>query len=162
MEKVQSNHAGTISIIAFVVAVGVSLSYYQFIYVSEANKKPILPVEILQPSESVKVSIAPGAYLASNSDSFVPKQVRGVLGISNKVVWTNADTVAHTVTSDNGYIDKINGSFNSLDQQEQLPGGFLTKGNTFDFTFTQAGEYAYHCEPHPYMTGVVNIAENFS
>ncbi|MDQ3838537.1 MAG: plastocyanin/azurin family copper-binding protein [Thermoproteota archaeon] len=23
--------------------------------------------------------------------------------------------------------------------------------------FTEAGEYAYHCEPHPWMTGKVTV-----
>ncbi|MGH9877341.1 MAG: cupredoxin domain-containing protein, partial [Nitrososphaerales archaeon] len=162
MEKVQTSHAGGISMIAFVVALGVSLGYYQFVYVPEANKRPIVPEEILNPAGKVDVKIVPGSSLDTNGKFFVPVEVRGVLGLSNKVVWNNTDTVAHTVTSDNNYVDKINGPFDSLQQQEKLPGGFLKEGQTFDFTFTQAGEYPYHCVPHPHMTGVVTIVENFA
>lgn len=58
-----------------------------------------------------------------------------------KVTWTNNDTVAHTVTSDNG-------TFSSSQIQ---PGG------TFEFTFTKAGEYSYHCSIHPMMTAKVVV-----
>jgi hypothetical protein len=34
------NHAGGISVIAFVVAVAISMGYYQFVYIPEANAKP--------------------------------------------------------------------------------------------------------------------------
>ena len=37
------NQAAGISIIAFIVAVGVSMGYYQFVYLPQANAKPILP-----------------------------------------------------------------------------------------------------------------------
>lgn len=159
------NHAGGISMIAFVVALAVSMGYYQFIYVPQANAKPQLPKEILEPPEVTPIAIAEGSALATNPEFFVPKEgagVRGVLGISNKVVWTNEDTVPHTVTSDDGYVDKINGPFNSLEQKKKLPGGFLLEGQTFDFTFTRAGEYRYHCEPHPHMQGLIEIVENFA
>jgi plastocyanin len=78
------------------------------------------------------------------------------------VVWENQDTVPHTVTSDDGYIDQINGPFNSLEQQELIPGGFLKEGQTFAFVFTKVGNYPYHCEPHPWMQGSIEVVENFA
>lgn len=159
------NHAGGISMVAFVVALAVSMGYYQFIYVPQADAKPQLPKEILEPPDVTPIAIAEGSSLEANPEFFVPKDgqgVRGVLGISNRVVWTNEDTVAHTVTSDDGYVDKINGAFDSLKQKERLKGGYLLEGQTFDFTFTRAGEYRYHCEPHPHMQGLIEIVENFA
>jgi amicyanin len=58
-----------------------------------------------------------------------------------KVVWTNQDTVSHTITNDS----KIFGS------------GFLAKGNTYEFTFDQPGTYDYHCTPHPFMRGKIIV-----
>jgi plastocyanin len=74
------------------------------------------------------------------------------------VVWTNTDVTGHTVTTDNGYVDKINGDFDSIKQL----GSVIPPGGTFDFTFTEVGEYPYHCEPHPHMQGSVEIVENFA
>jgi plastocyanin len=157
-----ANHAGGISIMAFVVAIAVSMGYYQFMYIPQANAKPILPEIVLNPPDNTKISIAEGASLPTNGKFFVPKDVRGVIGVSNHIVWTNTDTTAHTVTSDTDFVDRVNGPFDSLKQQVSIPGGYLLPGKTFEFTFTAVGDYAYHCVPHPHMQGKVEIVENFS
>lgn len=163
MEPLIENQAGGISIIAFVIAIAVSIGYYQFVYVPEATAKPILPDEVLNPAESINIDIAEGSTLETNENFFVKKEVRAVLGISNRIVWTNNDPSPHTVTSDEPkYVDKINGPFNSLEQQESIPGGYLLPGKTFEFTFTATGKYPYHCEPHPWMQGTIEVVENFS
>src|SRR5919204_3547874 len=149
------NHAGGISVITFVVAVAVSMGYYQFVYIPQANAKPTLPEEVLKPPQTIQVKIAQGASLPTNGQFFVPKEAHANLGVSNKVVWTNTDITGHSVTSDNGYVDVINGDFNSIKQQNTL----IMPGKTFEFTFTKVGDYPYHCEPHPHMKGVVSIAE---
>lgn len=158
MEKLRENHAGGISVIAFVVAVIVSLFYYQFIYVPESNRKPIIPEEFLNPPQSMKVKIVEGSAQESQTRNFEPKNVRGIIGLSNKIIWTNEDSVPHIVTSDDEYTDIINGKFDSLATDV----GFLEQGETFEFTFTKVGEYPYHCEPHPWMKGKITIVENFS
>jgi plastocyanin len=152
------NHAAGISVMTFVVAVAVSMGYYQFVYIPQANAKPTLPEEVLNPPEVTEVSIAEGSSLESNGQFFVPKDVRGTIGISNKVVWTNTDVTGHTVTTDDGYVDLISGDFNSI---EQL-GAILMPGETFEFTFTEVGLYPYHCEPHPWMQASVEIVESFA
>jgi plastocyanin len=152
------NHAGGISVIAFIVAVAISMGYYQFVYIPQATAKPTLPEEVLNPPEVTEVSIAEGSSLPTNGQFFVPKEVRGTIGISNKVVWTNGDVTGHTVTTDNGYVDIINGDFDSTQQL----GAIIMPGETFEFTFTEVGEYPYHCEPHPHMQGSVEIVESFA
>jgi YVTN family beta-propeller protein len=57
------------------------------------------------------------------------------------VAWTNADSVAHTVTSDTGVWDS----------------GDVAPGASFSFTFNQPGTYAYHCMHHPYMKGEIVV-----
>jgi plastocyanin len=148
------NHAAGISIIAFIVATGVSLGYYQFVYIPQANAKPQLPPAVLKPPQTTAVKILVGSSQPSQTKNFEPKQAQANLGVSNKVVWTNIDAVPHSVTSDNGYKDKISGSFNSIDTI-----GLIPPKQTFEFTFTTEGEYPYHCEPHPWMTGKVTIGK---
>ena len=147
------NNAAGISIIAFIVAVSVSIGYYQFVYVPQANAKPQLPAEILNPPQTTNVVIVPGSSNPAQTKNFTPKEADGSLGLSNKVVWKNTDAVAHSVTSDADYKDQINGPFNSIAKI-----GLVPPGKTFEFTFTKDGEYRYHCEPHPWMQAVVKIS----
>jgi plastocyanin len=151
-----NNNAAGISIIAFIIAVAASMTYYQFVYTKEANAKPQLAEEVLNPPDNVKVSIMEGSSQPSQQKNFEPKEARGTLGINNKVIWTNLDTTAHSVTTDTQYTDQINGPFNSIDSI-----GLIPPQKTFEFTFTKDGEYAYHCEPHPWMTGKVVIVKSF-
>ena len=151
-----NNQAAGISIVAFIIAVTASMAYYQFVYTKEANAKPQIPAEVLNPPDSVKVYILQGSSQPSQQKNFEPKEARGTLGINNKIIWTNTDTTAHSVTSDNQYKDQINGPFNSIDSI-----GLVLPQKTFEFTFTKDGEYAYHCEPHPWMTGKVIIVKSF-
>ena len=151
-----NNNAAGISIVAFIIAVTASMAYYQFVYTKEANAKPQLPKEVLNPAESGKVSIIAGSSQPSQQKNFEPKEIRGTLGLNNKIIWTNVDTTAHSVTSDNQYKDQINGPFNSIDSV-----GLVLPQKTYEFTFTQDGEYPYHCEPHPWMTGKVVIVKSF-
>jgi plastocyanin len=152
------NHAAGISVITFVVAVAVSMGYYQFVYIPQASAKPTLPEEVLNPADVTEVTIAEGASLPTNGQFFVPKEARGTIGVSNKVVWTNTDITGHTVTTDDGYTDLINGVFDSTQQL----GSLVMPGKTFEFTFTEVGQHAYHCEPHPHMQGSIEIVENFA
>lgn len=63
-----------------------------------------------------------------------------------KVTWTNEDSVSHTVTADNPSSDAP-------------ASGNIAKGQSYSFTFTKAGTYAYHCTPHPYMKATVIVTE---
>ena len=58
------------------------------------------------------------------------------------VIWTNRDSVRHTVTSDSG---------NELDSE------LLSQSGSYSHTFAQTGTYDYHCKPHPYMTGTIIV-----
>jgi plastocyanin len=149
-----TNNVAGISIMAFVVSVAISVGYYQFVYIPQATATPVVPEEVLNPAESVEISISVGSSQPSQTQNFVPKEMEGALGVSNKFVWTNKDSVPHTVTSDTGYVDPVNGAFNSMDTI-----GLIPANEQFEFTFTEVGEYPYHCEPHPWMTGKVTVSE---
>jgi plastocyanin len=159
-----SHTTAGISLIGFIVVVAVSLSYYQFMYVSQVNSKPTFSNSILSPQETIKVTMVEDAYLESSPIHFKPQEVRAMLGVSNKIEWTNYDTVSHTVTTDSPqYVDIVNGKFDSLAHPEQTgSNGLIKPGETWSFTFTKVGEFPYHCDPHPYMKGTVTVVENFS
>lgn len=71
---------------------------------------------------------------------FVPRQVTVAPG--TRVSWVNCGPAdAHTSTSDNGV-------WNS---PLLAPGGVYTR------TFGQAGAFAYHCAPHPFMVGTITV-----
>lgn len=60
------------------------------------------------------------------------------------VTWVNCDEAgqpSHTSTADAG-------AWNSPT---------LASGEAFSHTFDQAGDFAYHCEPHPFMTGAIVV-----
>lgn len=72
--------------------------------------------------------------------------------MGDKVVWKNADTAAHTVTSGTP-TDGPDGIFDS---------GLFAPGKSFPFTFKEKGIYPYYCLVHPWMTGTVFVTEGFS
>ena len=63
------------------------------------------------------------------------------VAVGTTVVVTNDDGTAHTWTA-------LDGTFDS---------GTLAQGDTFEFTFTAPGEFAYQCSFHPSMTGTIVV-----
>ena len=87
--------------------------------------------EQTQAAETLHVSI--------KSFKFLPADIN--VNIGDTVVWTNEDSAAHTVESNDG----------TLESDE------LSKGDTYRFTFTKAGKYSYICGIHPSMKGSVTV-----
>lgn len=73
--------------------------------------------------------------------SFIPDPISITVGDS--VTWTNEDGFAHTVTADDDSFDS----------------GNLDGGATFEQSFDEAGEFAYHCNIHPQMAGTVSVSD---
>ena len=61
--------------------------------------------------------------------------------VGTTVVVRNDDSAGHTWTADDGAFDS----------------GNIDGGGTFEFTFTEAGTFAFHCEMHPAMTGTITV-----
>jgi plastocyanin len=141
-----------VSLTTFVVAGIASLVYYQYYYIPTVNRKPHVPQSILAPPSATNVAILQGSSLESQKENFFPKEVRVSLGSDNKVIWKNNDSTYHSVTSDTDHVDPINGKFDSTTTI-----GLVPPGQTYSFTFTEAGTYHYHCVPHPWMTGTVTV-----
>lgn len=157
MERSQHSSIGGLTIIFFIIAIAISFAFYQFVFIKEINLKPSVPETVANPPEILKLAIAEGAGLPTNPIFFDPADARATLGVDNKVSWENHDTTSHTVTTDDDYTDPLSGKFDSMDTI-----GLVSPGNSFEFVFTEEGEYPYHCEPHPWMTGKVTIVKNFS
>jgi plastocyanin len=90
------------------------------------------------------VSIVPGSS-SLTTDAFQPNPIQ--VGVGDTVTWTNDDAQPHTATS--GQNATPDGRFDS---------GIMAPGATFDFTFTEAGNYPYFCMLHPNMVGTVSVS----
>jgi plastocyanin len=84
---------------------------------------------------------APKAIVHIDRFVFSPRDIEITVGA--RVVWSNDDGAAHTVTAD----DK---SFDS---------GQLTFSEKFGHTFEQPGTYTYYCAFHANMTGKVTVSK---
>ena len=78
--------------------------------------------------------------ISISGTSFSPKSLSVTVGTT--VTWTNKEAITHTVTSDTGLFDS----------------GDITNGQTYKYTFTTAGTYAYHCTHHAGMTGTIIVS----
>jgi plastocyanin len=108
------------------------------------------PHDVMPMTDAGSAAGAGSSVAAASTDSvaarvemrqvaFSPREVH--IHPGQTVEWTNRDPTVHTVTADDG-------SWGS-----QL----LAEGKTFSHRFDKPGRYAYHCLPHPMMTGVVVV-----
>jgi plastocyanin len=72
---------------------------------------------------------------------FGPKRIE--ISAGGTVTWTNNDPLVHTITADDGSWDS----------------GPIEPGKSWSRTFTQPGEYAFHCTPHPFMKAVIVVRQ---
>ena len=82
---------------------------------------------------------AGGATLEMRQMAFWPQRLEITAGTT--VAWTNKDPLVHTVTATDGSWDS----------------GDIKPDATWRRTFDRPGTYAFHCTPHPFMTGVVVV-----
>ena len=78
-----------------------------------------------------------------NASHFVPATITAKVG--QKITWTNNDSVAHTVTKQQG----VSG-----------PGpasGTVNPGSIYSFTPTKAGKIPYFCQIHPNQKGTIVV-----
>ena len=110
-------------------------------------EQPEAPTEVTGPK--VEITILEGASV-EGAPAFGPAEITVEKG--SIIVWTNEDSVAHTVTS--GGVDDPNfgALFDSLAIKVQ--GTF-----SLDTSKLELREYQYFCTFHPYMRGKFTVAE---
>jgi len=75
--------------------------------------------------------------------AFTPAEITIKKGMA--VTWQNQDSAPHVIVSDSG-----------------LPGlqsAKLENGGSYTYIFYKVGDWAYHCQIHPNMKGVVKVVE---
>jgi plastocyanin len=93
-----------------------------------------LAVQPTQASQS-NPTIAPaqsGNDVAITLSNFAFDPSSLTVKVGTTVTWTNQDSASHNVVADN----------------EEFKSDTLSKGDTFSFTFTKEGTYAYYCSFH--------------
>jgi len=96
-----------------------------------------------------KVSVELDASERSSGKGFSPQEI--VVSVGTTVVWTNKDTVGHTIISGNASDTNAGTIFDT--------GPRWPAGAKFEHTFDTVGEFQYFCTIYPWMTGKVIVAE---
>lgn len=94
---------------------------------------------LLVAASIVNPALAATVEVKIDNFTFNPQQVRVKAG--DTVVWTNADDIPHTVTS----------------QTMVFRSKALDTDDKFSFTFATAGSFPYFCSLHPHMTGTIVV-----
>ena len=129
-----------ITILAVVFIIG-------FVSYSLFSKKTEAPAEVTNNminNPVVESNTQTNQEVAININNFVFNPATLKIKVGTKVTWTNGDSAPHTITSDTGTV---------------LNSPNLAKGESFSFTFTDVGTFAYHCAVHPMMKGNI-VVEN--
>ena len=91
------------------------------------------------PSDATPVT---GNTVTIENFAFQPANLQVTVGAT--VTWTNKDTAPHTVTFQDSSLKSS---------------GILRQGDTYSYTFTKVGAFAYYCDLHRYMTAQVIVTQ---
>jgi plastocyanin len=97
------------------------------------------------------VSIVPGSATLSEG-GYDPDPVE--ISVGDTVRWTNDDSTPHTITSGGPDDPDAGQEFDSSPNLNPL----LAPGDTFEHTFTEAGEFPYYCQLHPNLVGTIIVS----
>lgn len=100
---------------------------------------PITPTEVIPSPTKGATPSAQRLEVTISSFAFQPTNI--TTGRGSIIVWTNKDTVVHTVTA-------FNGSFDS---------GVIDPGDSFVQKFDKVKSYLYSCTFHPEEKGTITI-----
>lgn len=80
---------------------------------------------------------------------FIPYNLTVEAGTT--VTWINMDMVGHNIESG------VHEHQEDEDIHEDFESPILGHMQSFSYTFSEPGEYIYHCDPHPYMEGRIIV-----
>jgi plastocyanin len=85
--------------------------------------------------------------------AFTPADVQLTAG--GTVTWRQDDVATHTVTS--GRVEQSGGTA-TAEPDGRFDSGNISKGQTFEFSFPEPGQYPFFCAIHPAtMSGLVTV-----
>jgi len=102
------------------------------------NRNPLV-AEVIIPFNS--------SMYSSGISGFEPSQITVVIGVNNTVRWVNHDNLGALLKAD----DASDPTFYNATKDFV----FILPNKTFDYTFTQAGKFAYHGKP--FQQGIVIV-----
>lgn len=92
-------------------------------------------------AQTSKTAVSTNKVVVANF-AFRPTTIKVHTGTT--VNWTNQDSTEHSVVAD-------------TESRTAPKSSLLGQGQSYSFTFTQAGTYTYHCVPHLDMRGTVIV-----
>jgi len=106
---------------------------------SANDTKPDAAATTTTPATNTKPALPPVEYVEIINNAFAPASI--TVKIGTVVKWSNNDAAPHLIIADKGPF--------------QSP--TLKQTDSFTFTFTQLGEFPYHCGIHTNMKGTVIV-----
>ncbi|MEO6508918.1 MAG: cupredoxin family copper-binding protein [Patescibacteria group bacterium] len=121
-----------LGILTILVVVGI----YHFINHTQVGQRMTVNV----PGKSTAEMKVKDPLTVEISDyTFLPSPLK--IKVGQTVTWVNRDIAKHTVTDNNGGFES----------------SYFGKGESYTYTFTETGTFDYHCAPHPYMKGTIEV-----
>jgi len=106
---------------------------------SNVNKSPVKVTNVVNKKVINVVKVNKAKTIMVKISNFAFNSSKIVINKGDTVIWTNMDSMAHTVTS------------------KSFASGNLNMNATFKFTFNNPGTFDYVCSYHPSMTGTVIV-----
>ena len=123
-----------------------NLEVGEYEYLCIVHPWMIATLIIEAPKEPTKIIIPDGAAILEDGQIYYDPEIINI-STGTAIIWDNVDNTMHTATSGNPD-DGSDGVFDS---------DILSAGDTYEFTFADAGSYDYYCILHPWMIGTVNV-----
>ena len=112
-----------------------------------ANTPDAPPISTSSATPTPRPTPAPGLtqivlIITDSNGSFSFSPANLTIRVGTTVIWKNMSSAPHTITSDDG---------------QTFDSGTIPPGGTFQFKFTTAGSFPYHCNYHPYMRATISL-----
>jgi len=122
--------------------------------IADADFKIELIRDSINEPKLVKVPIPEGASIASSGRTYDPQIIKVIIGYNNTVRWVNEDSTYHFIEADdNTDLDFYRKTTYANPDANRR--NLMSTGESFVYTFTEAGEIGYHGMPHLRGTVIV-------
>ena len=120
----------------------------EYEYLCSVHTWMVATIIIEEPVEPTRVLMPQGSGVKQEGQLYYdPENIEVTVGTT--ISWDNLDNILHTVTS-----GTVEGGADGVFDSE-----LIAVGESFEYTFTEAGTFDYYCIVHPWMIGQVNVVE---